>query len=142
MKKEFSAGGIITKNDSVMIILMNTITGEKVWTFPKGHIEKNETPLEAALREVFEETGVKCKISDNAKFFISHYFFTRNGEKVEKKVYWYLMTPIEETGKIETPNEIEETRWVSYKDALLLLKYPSDKQIIKKLLSNRRQDGF
>jgi len=37
------------------------------YSFPKGHIEKNETELECALREVYEETGVKPKIIDNLK---------------------------------------------------------------------------
>ncbi len=133
--KEFSAGGIIKKNDKVLLILMNTITGKKVWTFPKGHIEEYEEPKQAALREVFEETGIKCKITNDKVFYTSHYFFKRNSKIVEKKVYWYIMEVVEETGKILTPDEIIETRWVDYNTALKLLEYQSDKEMLEKLFS-------
>lgn len=133
MKKEFSAGGIVFKDGKVLCVLMNTINGEKVWTFPKGHIEENETKYDAALREVFEETGVKCEIIDKNEFYISHYFFTRDNHKVEKKVFWYLMKPLEITNEILTPCEIEEIRWYELDEAKRILKYKSDLEIIDKL---------
>lgn len=133
MRKEFSAGGVITKDGKILMVLMNTITGRKVWTFPKGHIEEGETPQKAALREVFEETGVKCEITDEKEFYVSHYFFNRNGQKVEKKVFWYIMRPVEDSGEIQTPDEIEEIRWADFNKALEMAEYESDREIIKKI---------
>jgi len=132
MIKEFSAGGLISKDKKLLMILMKTINGNAVWTFPKGHIEENENPQTAALREVYEETGVRCKIVDKKEFFISHYFFVRNKTKVEKKVYWYLMRPLEETQKILTPDEIEEVKWFEIDEAIKISNYQSDRDMIEK----------
>jgi len=132
MIKEFSAGGLISKDKKLLMILMKTINGNAVWTFPKGHIEENENPQTAALREVYEETGVRCEIVDKKEFFISHYFFVRNKTKVEKKVYWYLMRPLEETQKILTPDEIEEVKWFEIDEALKISNYQSDRDMIEK----------
>jgi len=131
--KEFSSGGIVIRDAEILLILMKTITGEKVWTFPKGHIENGETEKEAALREVFEETGVLCEIIDEKEFYISHYFFYRNRKKIEKKVFWYLMKPVKETGEIQTPEEIEDVRWVRVEESYGILKYDSDKEMVAKL---------
>ena len=51
-KKEHSAGGVILEDGRVLLIQMRNLKGEKVWTFPKGHIEPGETAEAAALREV------------------------------------------------------------------------------------------
>ncbi|MCX7641544.1 MAG: NUDIX hydrolase [Elusimicrobiales bacterium] len=134
MDKEVSAGGVVVKDGKVLLILMNTISKTKVWTFPKGHIEKNETPLQTALREVLEETGVKCITESDKEFFVNNYIFSRENKKVLKTVYWYLMKPIEDTKKIETPNEIEEVRWVDIRKAKEMLVYESDKKMVDMLI--------
>jgi len=131
--KEFSAGGLIVEDGKLLIVFMHNLSGKNVWTFPKGHIEKGETNHTAALREVFEETGIKCEIIDNREFYISEYSFHKNGHNVDKKVYWYLMKPVEKTGKILTPQEILNTLWVNYDQAIEKLEYKSDKEILKKL---------
>lgn len=144
MNREFSAGGIVYDDSKkVLLVYMNTISGIKVWTFPKGHIEKKESPKQAALREVLEETGYICEIIDDKEFFVNKYFFMRDGKKVLKTVYWYLMKPIENTGKIETPFEIDDVRWFGLKQAIEILFYPSDKKMIE-LLNERigRIDGI
>lgn len=141
MKKELSAGGIIERDRKVVMILMNTLNGRKVWTFPKGHIEKGEDLKATALREVFEETGIKCEIINDEPFYISHYFFHRDGETVEKKVFYFLMKPVEETNKILTPIEISDVKWVDLETSIKIAEYESDKIMIKKLLNYGGKDG-
>jgi len=60
VRREFSAGGVLIKNGSVLLIK----NPAGVWTFPKGLVEERETPEEAAVREVLEETGIKGEIVD------------------------------------------------------------------------------
>ncbi len=140
---EKSAGGVVIEGGKILIVLMKTITGDKVWTFPKGHIEDGETPQQAALREVMEECGVKCRIIDNKEFFINHYYFTRDGKKVSKTVFWYLMEPVEDIKVISTPFEIEKRMWVSLPQAFEFLNYESDKKMVEMLmLKMEEKDGI
>lgn len=129
IKSEHSAGGVIYENGRVLLILMQNLKGEKVWTFPKGHIENGETPQDAALREVEEETGCKCLIKE--EIFKIHYNFTRKGHPVEKDVQWYLMEKVSQ-GEFDRNNpEIYDIKWASLAEAKNLLTYPSDFKIIK-----------
>ena len=142
MKREYSSGGIVIDKNQVLVINMNTICGKKVWTFPKGHIEKNEDPKNAALREVLEETGVECRIIDEKEFYISEYSFYRGKTFIHKTVKWYLMKPLRITDKIATPNEINEIKWLSFNEALNILEYKSDKEIIEKIIKHGVVNGI
>ena len=129
--KEYAAGGIVGRKGKVLLVKVTNLKGEVVWTFPKGHLEKNETPLKAALREVEEETGWKCrKIGPLA---LVKYSFNRNGRPVSKKVRWYRMEPLEKTGKHDA-NEIMKTKWVISTRAAKMLSYPSDLKLIRRYL--------
>ena len=141
MKREYSSGGIVIDKNQVLVINMNTICGKKVWTFPKGHIEKNEDPKNAALREVLEETGVECRIIDEKEFYISEYSFYRGKTFIHKTVKWYLMKPVRITDKIATPDEINEIKWLSFNEALNILEYKSDKEIIEKIIKHGVVNG-
>ncbi len=129
--KEFSAGGVIIKDREILLVLMNTINGNKVWTYPKGHIESGEDSIKAALREVFEETGYECRLVDSREIYLSRYSFIRDGNRVEKTVKWYIMEPISESKGIQTIDEIEKTIWFSYPKAKEKLFYPSDIEILE-----------
>jgi 8-oxo-dGTP pyrophosphatase MutT (NUDIX family) len=142
MKREYSSGGIVIDKNQVLVINMNTICGKKVWTFPKGHIEKNEDPKNAALREVLEETGVECRIIDEKEFYISEYSFYRGKTFIHKTVRWYLMKPLRITEKIATPDEINEIKWLSFNEALNILEYKSDKEIIEKIIKHGVVNGI
>lgn len=129
--KEYAAGGIVERDGKILLVKVTNLQGEVVWTFPKGHLEKKETPLKAALREVEEETGWKCR--SVGPLALVRYRFNRNGRRVAKKVRWYRMEPVEKTGR---PDEVEimKTRWVAKKAAAKSLRYPSDLRLIARYL--------
>ncbi|MFA6435347.1 MAG: NUDIX hydrolase [Elusimicrobiales bacterium] len=128
---EHSAGGVILTDNRVLLIRMNTLKGEKVWTFPKGHLEPGETPRAAAIREVAEETGYDCEIIRD--LYTAGYSFVRNGRQVEKDVRWYLMKHLGGDGVVKTPEEISGKMWCSLDEAKQYLSYPSDLEIIELL---------
>ena len=128
---EFSAGGIVREGSNLLMILVKNLEGQMIWTFPKGHIEKGELAEDAALREVREETGYDCKITE--PFDRIHYWFKRGPVLTKKTVTWFLMKPLEKTGTHD-PEEIMETRWVPMPEAVKLARYRSDKKILEKLL--------
>ena len=131
MSKEHSAGGVILEDGNVLLILMQNLKGEKVWTFPKGHLEAGETPEAAALREVSEETGWDCEIK--ADLFKAEYSFVRDGSLVDKDVRWFLMNRVGGDGVPKTPDEILDAKWCTLEDAEKELLYKSDLEILELL---------
>lgn len=96
-----AAGGVVT-NEKGEILFIKRI-GK--WDLPKGKIEKNEQPEQAALREIEEETGLK---DIEIQHFINntfHIYKERNGDKILKKTHWYRII---HTGNGNTKPQIEE----------------------------------
>ena len=126
MIKEFSAGGVLFRGDEVLLIK----NPSGVWSFPKGIVEEGENPEETALREVYEETGIKGRILS----YIGEigYWYVRNGQKVQKRVAYYLMEYLE--GEPKPSWEVQDASFFSVQEAEKLLKYKGDRQVFKKAL--------
>ncbi len=60
MKRHFCASAFVVNDEKKLLLVKHAIWGK--WTQPGGHIEENETPEEAAIREVYEETGLKITL--------------------------------------------------------------------------------
>ena len=129
--KELAAGGIVARAGNVLLVQVRNLEGRIVWTFPKGHLEKRETWLSAALREVEEETGWKCR----SRGLLSNvtYRFERKGKPVFKRVRWFKMEPLEKTGKPDA-DEIRRTKWIDARKAAKSLTYPSDLRVLERFL--------
>ena len=126
MIEEVSAGGVLFRKDAVLLIK----NPSDVWTFPKGLIEGNESPEETVIREVLEETGVKGKIL--APLGHIAYWYMREGQKVKKKVIFYLMEYLE--GEPKPSWEVKDAKFIPLHEVEKLLKYKGDKEIFKKAL--------
>ena len=129
---EFSAGGLVFDDDGrVLLIRARDLRNRPVWTLPKGTLITGETSLDAALREVREETGWRCELVRELEAVT--YWFQRDGERVRKTVRWYLMRPLEKVG--EHDHEVDEVAWVSREEALARLRYDSDRRLLTTNLS-------
>jgi len=131
VRREFSAGGVVVEDGKVLMIYVKRFSGEGVWTFPKGHIEKGESKEEAAIREVEEETGIKARIKRELGSF-TYFFRDKDGEIVKKTVYWFLMEPVEKS-QPKTPEEVLDVKWFDIPSAKKVASYESDKKIIQYL---------
>ena len=129
---EFSCGGVILDGSKVLLVQVKNMKGKKIWTFPKGHIEAGETPRQAALREVLDETGYKAAII--RPMLRVKYAFTFQGNYIKKMVQWYLMKKLGRIGKHDT-SEILAIRWVSLLKAHELVQYPSDIRLVEMLMT-------
>jgi len=127
MSEEFSAGGLVLKDGQMALVQVTNLKGETVWTFPKGHIEAGESAQEAALREVQEETGWRCKALK--PLITVRYQFSRRGTPVSKSVEWFLMEPLEKIGE-PAEGEILSCRWATAEAARGLVRYPSDVELL------------
>ena len=130
-RNEYAAGGVVGRGGKILLVQVRNLEGRIVWTLPKGHLEKRETWLSAALREVEEETGWKCR----NRGFLSNvtYRFERDGCPVFKRVRWYRMEPVEKTGRPDA-DEIRTTKWVAAGRAARSLSYPSDGHVLARYL--------
>ena len=133
-ERQISAGGVIFRpsGGSIKVALIS-VKGGKVWALPKGLNEKGENLARTAHREVKEETGLDGKIL--TKIGHINYFFMLKDEgetrRFFKIVYFFLM---EYTGgSVEDHDEeVEECRWFNINEAIKLMKYEDEKEILKK----------
>src|SRR5205085_7154411 len=97
------------------------------WSLPKGKLEPGETAEAAALREVEEETGLRCRLGPELS---PTTYRDRHGRP--KHVRYWMMEPIHDSGFL--PNdEIDEVRWRSPRDAAALLTYEHDRRLVEGL---------
>jgi 8-oxo-dGTP pyrophosphatase MutT (NUDIX family) len=131
---EISAGGfVVSKNDSSMVALMARFNrgGKLEWCIPKGHLEAEETKEQAALREVFEETGLRAEIKD----YLGEvsYTFNQKGLHVSKTVHVFLMDQVSgELSMEHDPNhEASELAWVKLDELVAKLSHGNEKRIAR-----------
>jgi 8-oxo-dGTP pyrophosphatase MutT (NUDIX family) len=105
-------------------------TGTKLlWSLPKGHIEEGETPEQAAIREVAEETGITSEITQSLG--VIDFWFMAGGKRIHKTVHHFIF---KESGGVLTPqeSEVDEVGWFPLADIVGLLAYPDEKKLIAK----------
>lgn len=115
----YSYGGVVIWKDKVLICHPTNRSGKVTlesmyWRLPKGGKSDDENPEEAAIREVFEETGVKCEIISLIGN-TTPYKTTKNKRRVTKVAVFYEMQPVTITKFI--PNrEMDEIKWVTFNE--------------------------
>jgi len=124
---EFSAGGLVFDDEGrVLLIRARDLRNQPVWTLPKGALKPGESSIEAALREVQEETGYHCELVRELSPVT--YWFQRDGRRIRKTVRWYLMRPVAKVG--EHDHEVDEVLWAERADAQARLRYDSDRRLL------------
>lgn len=102
-----AAGGVVQKNDQVLLIHR---LGK--WDLPKGKFEKSETPEQCAIREVEEECAISVTLDD--PLTTTYHTYVRAKKWVLKKTYWFTMHCTEDEGmKPQKEEGIEELKWMS-----------------------------
>jgi 8-oxo-dGTP pyrophosphatase MutT (NUDIX family) len=96
------------------------------WSLPKGKLDRGESWEDAALREVEEEVGLRCRLG--VELPPVHY---RDNKGRAKAVRYWLMEPVD-GGAPFTPNdEVDEMRWLDVPAAAALLSYPHDAELVR-----------
>ncbi len=119
--------------DEFEVLVLHQIShrGDRFWIFPKGHAEGDEQPVEAALRELEEETGVTDIVLDTKQDFVMQYSFKHEDALIKKTVTYYLGYASNKETKITQPQEVVEIRWCSLDAAAELLTHKNTKNILK-----------
>jgi len=120
-----AAGGLIVRyppNGPKEVAVVHR-PGRADWSFPKGKLDPGETFEDAALREVWEETGYRCGLGR----FVGHIEYRDRKDRPKVVAYW-LMEPL--TGTFRPSDEVDEMRWVDVEDAARLLTYERDRELL------------
>jgi 8-oxo-dGTP diphosphatase len=120
-----AAGGIVTRNDAVEVLVVHRERYDD-WSFPKGKCEPGESDEDCAVREVEEETGLRCSLGEE----LPSTSYT-DGHGRPKRVRYWLMEPIH--GELEYRHEVDVARWVTLDEAKGLLTYQRDVALLDRL---------
>lgn len=121
--KAFGAVAVYKREDGTFLFLLVKQAGG-YWSFPKGHVEGEETPLETAKRELKEETGLTGLDWRENDLFTVEYEFDRGGQKYLKTSSFFLGltdVKVEPKPQEEFKKEILNADWFSYEEAKKIL---------------------
>lgn len=123
-----AAGGVVCRrgaNDDIEVLLVHRKAYDD-WTIPKGKVEAGETDEACALREVEEETGVRCRLLEELPSVRWRDRFDR--PKVAR--YWRL-EPLDDPESARPRNEVDVVRWSNIPEAISRLSYPRDAVVLE-----------
>ncbi len=121
MKPIRAAGGVVVRDDGRVALVHRPRHGD--WSLPKGKLDPGETWEQAALREVEEECGVRCRLEEE----LPASDYTVGGRP--KRVRWWRMAVVEDVG-FDPSDEVDERRWTTFAEAAELLSYEPDRALV------------
>ena len=130
-EREKSCGCIIIKDNKVLLIKQT----KGHWGFPKGHVEKNETEIETAIREVKEETNLDVEIDANKRYTME--YVTDKGKL--KQVVLFIAKCI--GGEIKAQEcEVNDIKWLDFDEAIETITYDNTRELFKKILKEENYE--
>lgn len=123
-----AAGGVVCRPGPAGLLEVAVIHRPAYddWTLPKGKLEPGESAVEAALREVEEETGFVCELLDEVGCVR---YLDRKGR--DKTVCYWRMGVVE--GRFRSGLEVDELRWLTVEEAAEVLTYAHDRSLLDRL---------
>jgi 8-oxo-dGTP pyrophosphatase MutT (NUDIX family) len=138
-KREVSAGGVVVHEGQVLVIVptRRAADGSHVLALPKGHPDEGETVVQAATREVREETGVRAEPVEELGEV--RYWYVRDRVKVAKSVFFFLFRYV--SGDLaDHDDEVLEVRWMELVEAQKALSYAGEREMVARALAICGQD--
>lgn len=130
MKYEISCGGVVftRKNGKILYVIVKSSEG--YYGFPKGHMENNETEEQTAIREIFEETGLKVKIVPGFKTIDEHPIPQKEG--IIKRIIYFVAEYDNQDIRYQK-EELLGAYLMAYEEAMSVFQFDSSKGILSKV---------
>lgn len=112
-----------------LILLISTLEGRR-WQLPKGHLEPGETPEQAAVREVREETGVTGRILVPLSG-IDYWFVERGRRRIHKRVDYFLLDYVSGDNADYDRREVSGAEWLSWEEGLRRLTFDNEREVVR-----------
>ena len=127
MKIEKSCGAVVfrEKDYKKQILLIRHVNGGH-WAFPKGHVEKDETEEQTALREILEETGLSVRLDNRYRQVVS---YSPRKDVIKDVVYFVAHAP-RDINAVAQEGEISQIKWVDMHAAVEYVSFDNDKKIL------------
>jgi len=131
---ETSAGGLLVDRDReaprAVLIGRYDRKGKLLWSLPKGHVERGESPEIAAVREVEEETGIRGHVI--AELGTIDFWFVAEGQRIHKTVHHFLLEA--DSGALSDADiEVDEVAWVPLGELPDRLAYDTERKLLDRL---------
>lgn len=126
MKRDKSAG-LIVVNENKILLVKNP---KNQWLLPKGHLEKDETEEQAAVREIKEETDIDVELIPGFREEDA-YWFREKGELVRKEVVFF-MAKAKNSNITVDKDELSDANWFDWDAGIDIASFDSVKKLLKR----------
>lgn len=134
LKHEKSCGALVYRkqengNGIQFLLIRHRSDGQSEghWSFPKGHVERGETEVQTALREVYEETGLTIQLLKGFRQCVEYY----PKPNIHKQVIYFLGQPADpEEMVVLQEEEVSEAKWLSMEEACRQVTFDNDRKLL------------
>ena len=132
MKYEKSCGAVLYTYENHVLKYLLIVNQDGIYGFPKGHVEDNETEVETAIREIYEEVGIQANFDEGFRETDAYRLFSKEKNKEVYKQVVYFLSKFNRNDIMKQDAEVTTYEIVTYEEAINLIQAQSSKDILTK----------